>query len=535
MRTKLLRNSFALIFLFYSATALAQANKTLSNLTTPTAVNRSLVPGKDNKSDLGTKSFTWRNLYFSGGLYVGTYRAISFDINNINQYFGPFAGANHTTGVYNIANGYSALQMNTTGSYNIATGYESLFTNTAGSNNIATGYRALYYNTADDNTATGYQALTSNTSGFNNTATGSIALENNTTGNNNTATGVLALLSNKAGSSNTADGVGALQNNTSGSENTAVGEYALQGNGTGNDLTAVGYAADVDFTSGTFSNGSAFGYGALITASNQVRIGDGDVTSIGGYTNWSNISDGRVKKNIQPNVPGLAFINKLTPITYNLDLNAADKILQRPLIKDKDGKTINLSERNVEARKNKEQVLYSGFIAQDVEKAARSLNYDFSGVDAAKSAKDLYGLRYAEFVVPLVKAVQELSKSNDEKDARINDLQEQINELRAMFIAARPAVNNQQSATVSSASLQQNVPNPFNHATSINYTVPHTSASAKIIIVNKAGNILKEINISGTGKGSVAVDAATLSAGAYSYSLYVDGKMISTKQMIIVK
>ena len=33
--------------------------------------------------------------------------------------------------------------------------------------------------------------------------------------------------------------------------------------------------------------------------------------------------------------------------------------------------------------------------------------FDFSGVDPPKNEKDLYGLRYAEFVVPLVKAVQE--------------------------------------------------------------------------------------------------------------------------------
>ena len=59
------------------------------------------------------------------------------------------------------------------------------------------------------------------------------------------------------------------------------------------------------------------------------------------------------------------------------------------------------------ARKDKEKIVYTGFIAQDVEKAARELGFDFSGVDAAKNAKDLYGLRYSEFVVPLVKAVQE--------------------------------------------------------------------------------------------------------------------------------
>ena len=34
-------------------------------------------------------------------------------------------------------------------------------------------------------------------------------------------------------------------------------------------------------------------------------------------------------------------------------------------------------------------------------------------MDAPKNENDLYGLRYAEFVVPLVKAVQELSAEND--------------------------------------------------------------------------------------------------------------------------
>jgi chaperonin cofactor prefoldin len=35
-------------------------------------------------------------------------------------------------------------------------------------------------------------------------------------------------------------------------------------------------------------------------------------------------------------------------------------------------------------------------------------------VDAARSDKDLYSLRYGAFVVPLTKAVQELSARNDE-------------------------------------------------------------------------------------------------------------------------
>ena len=116
---------------------------------------------------------------------------------------------------------------------------------------------------------------------------------------------------------------------------------------------------------------------------------------------------------MQENVPGLSFIIKLRPVTYHLDLGAADRIMQKLPVKGIDGKIIATTSFQIEARKQKEQIVYTGFIAQDVEKAAKELGFDFSGVDAAKNDKDLYGLRYAEFVVPLVKAVQELSKEND--------------------------------------------------------------------------------------------------------------------------
>jgi len=96
----------------------------------------------------------------------------------------------------------------------------------------------------------------------------------------------------------------------------------------------------------------------------------------------------------------------------------------------------------------------------------------------------------------------------------------------------------QQTTMVSSASLRQNIPNPFNNTTTINYTLPQShngGTSAKIIITDKAGKVLKEINVSGSGKGSVKIDASTLAGGAYNYSLYVAGKMVNTKQTIIAR
>jgi len=58
------------------------------------------------------------------------------------------------------------------------------------------------------------------------------------------------------------------------------------------------------------------------------------------------------------------------------------------------------------------------------------------------------------------------------------------------------------------------------------------STNAQIVVNDKTGNVLKQINIAGTAKGTVNIDASTLSAGVYSYSSIIDGKLISTKQMI---
>jgi trimeric autotransporter adhesin len=123
------------------------------------------------------------------------------------------------------------------------------------------------------------------------------------------------------------------------------------------------------------------------------------------------------------NVPGLSFINKLTPVTYNLDLDIADRIIQPGQKKDSNGNVIPTMQFETGARKQKALIVYTGFIAQDVKKAAKEINYDFSGVDTAKSDKDLNGLRYAEFVVSLVQVAQELSKQNDELLKRIEKLE----------------------------------------------------------------------------------------------------------------
>jgi hypothetical protein len=79
--------------------------------------------------------------------------------------------------------------------------------------------------------------------------------------------------------------------------------------------------------------------------------------------------------------------------------------------------------------------------------------------------------------------------------------------------------------------LMQNSPNPFSQATSIDYVL-NSSAKAQIGVYGVDGKLVKTYELS-KGKGSVMIGAGELSAGAYMYTMYVDGVAADTKLMII--
>ncbi|HEY2727952.1 MAG TPA: tail fiber domain-containing protein, partial [Parafilimonas sp.] len=413
-------------FYYYNGTAWTAvsskgANTSLSNLTATTAVNEDLLPAINDSLNLGNNFFRWKDIYVQGNAYI----------NDLTVGDGG--------SIVGTALGRDALSVNT-GDFNTGIGADALTYNTTGTYNAAVGAYALLNNTTADG----------------NTASGAIALYANTTGNNNTAHGSSALFSNKTGSNNTALGQSALYKTTTSDFNTAIGYNAGASYDNGYNNVFVG--ANTNVNGAGYFNVIAIGQATVCTASSQVTMGNSATNSYRAFANWSNISDGRYKKNVKENVPGLAFINKLRPVTYNLDATALDNFFHKN-IPSKDSISTKAKAINDKALKEKEQIRYTGFVAQEVEKAANDLGYDFSGVDKAKDANDVYGLRYAEFVVPLVKAVQELSGQNDSLKSEIANLKSE-NETLEQRIAKLEALMKVQSASVSSVALQQNIPNP---------------------------------------------------------------------------
>jgi trimeric autotransporter adhesin len=475
-------------------------------------------------------------------------------------FLGYGAGKNITTGSGNTAIGYKSLNSNTIGSINTAIGIGALSSNISGNYNTAVGYAALFNNTISKiyiydfygsrNTAIGSNALYSNTIGYNNTATGDNALHTNTNGSDNTATGSEALRSNTTGGDNTATGAGALRSNTTGVGNTAYGKYALSFNqfgsyntGIGGGAlvrtinsrynTAVGSGSAIGFDMGwnntlvgANSDGSfdgqynivAIGQGVTCPDNSTARIGNSATWSIGGFAGWSNFSDSRFKKDIKENVKGIDFIKKLRPVTYHLNIQGLSKQL-----KENNGEEWDKQMKT--AITEKEKKVYTGFVAQEVEKAAEETGFDFSGVDKPRRADGYYGLRYAEFVVPLVKAVQE-------QQAEIEELKKQNTGLLDRITALENKLGN------NSVNTKTNVlsirPNPSQDMVSINI-VSAKASRAFIKIVDSKGALVKQKQADIVqGNNRFDVDIKELAGGTYLVSAEWNNGGVN-KTIVLVK
>jgi hypothetical protein len=386
------------------------------------------------------------------GANAGGNAAITFGSGNVAIGFNSLN--NLTTGNSNVGIGINSLRNNTTGSSNLGIGANAIYTNTTGSSITAVGNSALYSNTSgSSNTGVGSGALFANTQGNSNSSLGHNSLYNNTLGGSNTAVGTASMFGNTIGAANTAIGNGALYLNQSGSNNTALGNHALYnstaaGNvAVGHDAlfltttaqyntavglsalftavtsgnnTALGKGADISFDSVT--NSTSIGNSAISTSSNQITLGNVNITNVRSAGTYGTLSDGRFKENVTENVVGLDFIMQLRPVTYTLN---TQKFYQH--VTQKNGQTgITANEF-----KQPSAVVRTGFIAQEVEAAATKVNYNFDGVYKPTNSTDNYSLSYAQFVVPLVKAVQELNAKIATQDELIKQLTKRLEALEA--------------------------------------------------------------------------------------------------------
>ena len=237
-----------------------------------------------------------------------------------------------------------------------------------------------------------------------------------------------------------------------------------------------------------------------------------DVNGIVKHGGLMGPSDRRLKENIQDLPYGLAEIMRLDPKSYEWNGRAG-------------------------MAKGKLQV---GVMAQDLQKVIPEVVSEWTFVDDlddksrnADNFKTFLGVQTDAIQYVLVNAVKE-------QQTQIEDLKSEIEELKALVKTVTSSKEVSQDLDVSlvgiaDASMGQNVPNPFNGETQINYAVNKDFNSASIRFMDNNGQLIHEEAITEKGAGVVNLTATRMAAGVYQYALVIDGEVQETKAMILAK
>ncbi len=243
----------------------------------------------------------------------------------------------------------------------------------------------------------------------------------------------------------------------------------------------------------------------------------GDVYTAGEITaqEFTTLSDARYKSNIkQINSTALTKISALNPVQYTM-ASATAIALANTEKSDTLSTTITTQNEDL-SEVNK---IHYGLLAQEVKELYPELVHeDDAGV---------MSINYIELIPLLIQAVQDLSD-------QISLLSYSSSKETVKQLAPQQAENNTE-IEITTASLGQNIPNPFTEVTEISYTIPTNAQQATIYIYSMSGVQLMKYELSTFGESSIIIGANELYTGTFLYSLVVDGKIIDTKQMIITE
>jgi hypothetical protein len=183
------------------------------------------------------------------------------------------------------------------------------------------------------------------------------------------------------------------QYNTSNTANIAIGFYTSRFEGGAYNAINIGWYA--------------YNHNGYSTP-NQTSLGRANNRTGCIWTGWSNVSDDRDKTNISPLTDnlGINFVRKLRPVTFNWD--------KRIEYQDKCGFEYGVKDGTLVEEKED-----YGFIAQEIDLAARQLGFKFDAV-AYGDFQDAYSVSYLEFVAVLTKALQKINDDLDLIETHLN-------------------------------------------------------------------------------------------------------------------
>ncbi len=310
-----------------------------------------------------------------------------------NVIVGTASGSAATSANRDVFVGKDSGLANTTGDKNVFVGYQAGRGNTTGAKNVIIGDQAYYTaDTEDNNVAVGKDALGGSVAGGEyNTCIGNFTGDAITSGDENSLLGYFAGSAITTGANNTFLGRNAGDVTTTGSNNIAIGS--------GTDPSANSTNTSITIGIGITSAGGDFSFGY----SGNVVKNDFDSDA-----DWSRSSDIRLKRNVESTTLGLDFINDLRPVKFQW----------KPSYEVPKEMT---TEYHKENQKDLDYISH-GFIAQEVKEAIdKHGDTTFGGWHVDKVDNETQRVKKNMFIMPLIKAVQELSAEVKELKAKLED------------------------------------------------------------------------------------------------------------------
>ena len=160
--------------------------------------------------------------------------------------------------------------------------------------------------------------------------------------------------------------------------------------------------------------------------------------------------------------------------------------------------------------------LHYGLSADELEEAFPDLVYELQ--DGQKA------INYTELIPILVQSINELSQEVRTLKGENAMMSRELNTTDIAEVEATDIIT-----------LSQNDPNPWGTQTAIRMNIPERVNDAAIFIYDMSGKQVAEHRIRGRGETELKLTADTLVPGMYIYTLIADGKVISTKRMILTK
>lgn len=290
----------------------------------------------------------------------------------------------------------------------------------------------------------------------------------------------------------------------------------------GNDVfDQFGIARPVVTILGRRSNGTALTTRPIFAVKNQgnATLGNsifevrpnGQVVASGTITGSGSLisSDERFKSDIKPLENGLALIRQLNGRTYSF--KKEEKFAERAF----------------------PQGRMDGFIAQEMQKVMPEA--------VVKQPDGYYAVNYDAVIPVLVEAVKQLDAKQTETaqlQQQLVDMKSQLAELRTMVekSTGKGSTPIKASGTdLSQASLGQNAPNPFDQRTRIEYSLPVEVKSVTLNVMDMQGRLVKVVSGLRGGRQVVELEASSLPAGNYIYTLTADGQEVASKRMVLTR